>query len=53
MLIEQVFPEAVQELSDMKSCIISKLKNAKQEDVDSFISSFPSDLLVAKCFFVS
>lgn len=51
MLIEQVFPQVVQELSDMKSCIISKLKNAKQEDVDSFISSFPSDLLVAKCFF--
>lgn len=52
MLIEQVFPELVQELSDMKSCLISEFKNANtaSENIESFISWFPNDLLAAKCF---
>lgn len=52
MLIEQVFPQVVQELSDMKSCLIAEFKstNTAPENIDSFISWFPNDLLTAKCF---
>ena len=52
MLIKQVFPGVVQELSDMKSCLISEFKstNTAPENIDSFISWFPNDLLAAKCF---
>lgn len=52
MLIEKVFPQVVQELSDMKSCLIAEFKstNTAPENIDSFISWFPNDLLTAKCF---
>ncbi len=52
MLIEQVFPQLVQELSDMKSCLIAEFKstNTAPENIDSFISWFPNDLLATKCF---
>lgn len=52
MLIEQVFPQVVQKLSDMKSCLIAEFKitNTAPENIDSFISWFPNDLLTAKCF---
>lgn len=52
MLIKQVLPGLVQELSDMKSCLISEFKstNTAPENIDSFISWFPNDLLAAKCF---
>jgi hypothetical protein len=52
MLIEQVFPQVVQKLSDMKSCLIAEFKstNTAPKNIDSFISRFPNDLLTAKCF---
>jgi hypothetical protein len=52
MLLEQVFPEAAQELSDTKSCLIAEFKNLNitPENIDSLISWFPEDLLVTKCF---
>lgn len=52
MLIEQVFPQVVEELSEMKSCLIAEFKstNTAPKNIDSFISWFPNDLLTAKCF---
>lgn len=52
MLIEQVFPQVVQELSDLKSCLVAEFKTmgTAPENIDNFISWFPNELLVTKCF---